>query len=68
MAALSSLTARCAGGSGGWASNRLLQENDHSPQEPEVPVKDRAKIKCELKKRIVLFLFFFLLLFLPPPQ
>lgn len=31
------LTAHCGGGSGGWASGRLLQESDRSPQEPVVP-------------------------------
>lgn len=39
MLVMNGLTAHCGGGSGGWASGPLLQESDHSPQEPKVPPK-----------------------------
>lgn len=34
MVVLSGLKAHCGGDSDGWASGQLLQENDHSLQEP----------------------------------
>lgn len=43
MVVLRGLTAHCGGGSGGWASGRLPQESDHSPQEPKEPSKEPDK-------------------------
>lgn len=40
MVVLRGLKAHCGGGSGGWASGQLLQENDHSLQEPEVQTEE----------------------------
>lgn len=51
-------TAHGEGGSGGWASGQLLQENDHSPREPSVTKRAGLKSMISVKlNKIILNMF-----------